>query len=353
MSQLKKLLLYGGLERDDFDTLLPDAWKRNARDLNTFSLLAFVIFVALAIANALVGDLTSGNLIYYIAMAAFNGLIYVLVHFAAPKHPGLTPFLTYGFTIALYAFSMRLTLIHPTMPAVTTIALLFAIPFLITDRPLRLSGLTVLVTVAMCVLSLRYKPADVARMDMWNGLTFAVIAIMMEMVQQRARFNSLAQGRKVRYLSETDLLTGAKNRNRFESRQTRYAERCRINLACVYVDVNGLHELNDTRGHRAGDTMLQAVAHSLIDAFGTDNTYRIGGDEFVCFRLDVLEEVTRQDMAEITRDLKKQGYNISVGIAVGNRDGLDIPALIVTAEDEMYRAKREYYERVGKDRRRH
>lgn len=352
MNPLKKLLLYGGLDRDDFDLLLPDAWKRNARDLKTFSLLAFVIFVALAVANALIGDLTSDNLVYYIAMAAFNGLIYVLVRFAAPKHPGLTPFLTYGFTIALYAFSLRLTLIHPTMPAVTTIVLLFAIPFLITDRPLRLCGLTVLVTVAMCCLSLRFKPADVARMDLWNGLSFAAVAIMMELVQQRARFNSLAQGRKVRYLSETDLLTGAKNRNRFENRQARYAERCRINLACVYVDVNGLHELNDTRGHRAGDTMLQAVAQCLIDTFGSEHTYRIGGDEFVCFRLDVLEEVTRQDMDEISRDLKKKGYNISVGIAVGNRDSLDISALLIAAEDEMYHAKREYYEQAGRDRRR-
>ena len=39
-------------------------------------------------------------------------------------------------------------------------------------------------------------------------------------------------------------------------------------MTCVFADVNGLHELNDTQGHRSGDRMLQAVAEAARK-FGT------------------------------------------------------------------------------------
>ena len=349
---MKNLLLYGGLEKEDFKSLLADAWKRNQRDVKTYSLLAFIIFVALAIANAAVGDMTSINQKYYIAMALFNGAVQLCVRFVLPKRPALTRVVVYAFMIALYAFAIGLTTLHRDMPAVAMNVLLFAVPFLMTDRPVRVVGLTVLVTAAMCTVSACVKPPEIARMDLWNGVTFAVVAIVVEVLQQRARFHAIAQGRKVRYLSETDLLTGAKNRNRYENRQQYYAENCRENLTCVYVDVNGLHELNDTKGHVAGDEMLEAVGHSLIECFGVDHTYRIGGDEFVCFRMDAAQAQVRGDMAAIADGLRAKGYNISVGVATGEKEALDVPALIISAEDEMYRAKRAYYERTGKDRRR-
>ena len=39
---------------------------------------------------------------------------------------------------------------------------------------------------------------------------------------------------------------------------------------CVYIDANGLHELNNERGHEAGDLMLRFVAESLIVLAETD-----------------------------------------------------------------------------------
>ena len=62
--------------------------------------------------------------------------------------------------------------------------------------------------------------------------------------------------RKVSILSETDLLTGLFNRNSYEQKLKTYSSMCNQVLPCVYVDVNGLHELNNTRGHAAEDKML-------------------------------------------------------------------------------------------------
>ena len=52
-------------------------------------------------------------------------------------------------------------------------------------------------------------------------------------------------------------------------------------ISCIYIDVNGLHEYNNTYGHQAGDKMLKTVAAELKECFAEHSHYRIGGDEFV------------------------------------------------------------------------
>lgn len=82
------------------------------------------------------------------------------------------------------------------------------------------------------------------------------------------------------------MLTGLLNRNSYEKNVLEYPGRCRESVTCIYVDVNGLHTLNDSKGHAAGDEMLRAVAGALRDCFGEKDVYRIGGDEFVVFARD-------------------------------------------------------------------
>ena len=53
------------------------------------------------------------------------------------------------------------------------------------------------------------------------------------------------------------------------------------NADVVYIDVVGLHEINNHLGHKAGDGMLCAVAGAMQRMFPLADTYRIGGDEFV------------------------------------------------------------------------
>ncbi len=351
MSQILQNLLYAGLSREAFDHLLPAAARDNERSLRTYSLLAFLVFVGLIIANRISKGITLSNQKLYVAMAAISGLIQLCVRRVTPKRPALLIPLAYLFMAALYAFSLRLTLLHPGLPSVTTIVLMFAVPFMLEDRPIRLVCLTALVTVALCVIAQRFKPTEVARMDQWNAVSFAAIASVVEVLQQKTRFHSLEQAQKIKFLSETDLLTGAKNRNCFEASLGKYAGSVTENLTCVYIDVNGLHELNDAMGHRAGDAMLQAVAGALAGFFGGDHLYRIGGDEFVAFRTDAPPEQTRQQMRRIAAELESKGYHISAGIADAGRQSLDMDALTAAAEADMYRDKRDFYRQSGHDRR--
>lgn len=156
----------------------------------------------------------------------------------------------------------------------------------------------------------------------------------------------------IREMGTMDLLTGLLNRNCYQERLRRYAGQEDGVLSCIYCDVNGLHELNNTKGHDAGDEMLKVVAYTLRSYFGEKHTYRIGGDEFVAFAADM----TAQEVAAHTQDmsdkLEKQGYFVSVGISTGNpTDSEQIEELVRNAETQMYAAKRAFYERSGRDRR--
>lgn len=151
-------------------------------------------------------------------------------------------------------------------------------------------------------------------------------------------------------IADTDVLTGLLNRNCFEKSIEMVPIKCKENVTCIYVDANGLHELNNTKGHEAGDNMLKEVASTIQKQFGEKNTYRIGGDEFVAFAIDEMPEVIQKKVDEIILYVSKNGYNVSVGIC-REKVPVNMDQLIKQAETHMYEEKRRYYERTGKDRR--
>ena len=60
---------------------------------------------------------------------------------------------------------------------------------------------------------------------------------------------------------------------------------------------------------------LKAIAQALQSKFGSDKTYRIGGDEFVVFTFGESEKQIEDDIESIKNDIEKQGYSISYGVS--------------------------------------
>ena len=116
-------------------------------------------------------------------------------------------------------------------------------------------------------------------------------------------------------LATTDLLTNLKNRNAYEQILAQYEEEAPAGLSCVYADVNGLHELNNSQGHAAGDKMLQTVAKVFVEYFGKEYVYRIGGDEFLVFMETNLDKVSEKALAAKEK-IMEAGYHVSVGVDV-------------------------------------
>lgn len=153
-------------------------------------------------------------------------------------------------------------------------------------------------------------------------------------------------------LAELDVLSGLQNRNCYERNLSLYPGEGKESLTCIYVDVNGLHELNNKKGHEAGDRMLQKVGHIIQEQFGSKDTYRIGGDEFVAFVNDETEETIQKRMKVIERSLMEAGYHISVGMCRQELP-VDMDRLVKQAEKRMYEEKKRYYKESGRTRRSH
>jgi len=142
-------------------------------------------------------------------------------------------------------------------------------------------------------------------------------------------------------MGTTDSLTNLWNRNAYEQKMKQFETVRPDRITCVYADANGLHELNNSQGHAAGDKMLQCVANSLKDAFENGSVFRIGGDEFLVIT-DMEEEEAAAQAAAAKQNAQNNGYHVSIGTASGDSA---IPAITIvkTAEKRMYEDKRLYY----------
>ena len=99
--------------------------------------------------------------------------------------------------------------------------------------------------------------------------------------------------------------------------------------------------------------MLRQVAEAMQQCFGQEHTYRIGGDEFVAFRVDGQPEDLSLEIDRMSRALGQKGYHVSFGMAVGEKaqGDLDMVKIVNEAEIHMFAAKREFYRQTGHDRR--
>lgn len=148
-----------------------------------------------------------------------------------------------------------------------------------------------------------------------------------------------------------DPLTGLPNRTLLGDRLAHALQRSTRGgpVAVLFVDLDDFKLINDSRGHRAGDELLCAVATRLRGAMRPGDTIaRFGGDEFCIVCDDVSDVVEATAIAsrvikEIARPLALQSgehlASASVGIALAGGRGQPAENVIRAADAAIYRAK--------------
>ena len=146
-----------------------------------------------------------------------------------------------------------------------------------------------------------------------------------------------------------DQLTDCKNRKALDWAYTEKLERY-FPLAVVMCDLNGLKEINDQKGHDAGDKFIVQTAQTLKSVFGKSHVYRLGGDEFVAAKIcqgDAAEQAEKyrcgfaERLSEINAASGKE-YQVQVGFGVysASISGVEsIDGLIELADRLMYSDK--------------
>ena len=161
-----------------------------------------------------------------------------------------------------------------------------------------------------------------------------------------------------------DAMTGVGNKSAYMDQMTllnRKIDEGMADFAVAVFDINGLKRVNDNYGHEVGDMLITDAAAAIGEIFGIENTYRIGGDEFIV----ILENTVPEEMDVYFTKLNKYiedfnrdntGYDFPLAVSKGYAffdDGTDTEYKTVfkRADEAMYHDKEQYY-RGRNDRRR-
>jgi diguanylate cyclase (GGDEF)-like protein len=142
--------------------------------------------------------------------------------------------------------------------------------------------------------------------------------------------------------ARTDVLTGLLNRHGWEqSVATEEARAKRYGSpACVLiVDLDGLKQVNDTKGHVHGDALIRSASNSIKSVLReNDIVARIGGDEFAILGIECDAEGCEAIFKNVTNALLSNGISASVGKALRDHR-LGLFEAIAAADRAMYVAK--------------
>jgi len=161
------------------------------------------------------------------------------------------------------------------------------------DRSNRLLPVAFFVFIACCLADLygyiaSGSGSDDAGFYMRGGfLAFCLLLFVRSVTQIFQSMKLAGKAEAMYHIAYTDTLTGIPNRAAFVKREQKMHEAIETGklsevLVCQF-DINDLKTANDTYGHDRGDQHICSAAHIISDAFGKDDCFRIGGDEFSAF----------------------------------------------------------------------
>lgn len=160
----------------------------------------------------------------------------------------------------------------------------------------------------------------------------------------------------IKQLSITDELTGLNNRRGFlllAEQQLKLAHRVNASVCLLFIDLDGLKQINDRLGHEMGDRMIADAAHVLRQTFReSDVVARLGGDEFAVFvpgcgaGKDVVSRL--ENNVKQFNDATERPYSLSmsVGSAICQVDvTTSLEQMMAQADQLMYQHKQTKYTR--------
>lgn len=151
---------------------------------------------------------------------------------------------------------------------------------------------------------------------------------------------------------DMDTLTGLYNVEKYKSDLHELPHTPHTVVGAVYLDVIGLHEVNNHLGHAAGDEMLSNIGRELRFRFPDANCYRLGGDEFLVVILGCGEEELNSQLDLSIRSLRSLDIVVSCGVAASEEvtDAKSLKRLVEVAEQRMFDNKRCQYADGGQGR---
>ena len=361
IKKIKDLLLFTNFSRSRLRAVQPQIMEENRKFTiiwATFNILFWTYCLIMTFSNPLY---LKCRTIYIVALAVTIATLFLSLY-AAPKHPRVTRLVAIVLDEVLLLSGILIARNLAPQTIVVFAAVLIVPVWFITESlsSVLLLLLNILVWVLVGSRSMEHETY------VWvlsNLCIFSVIGIMLGHFVNKARFEryilaetNAEMAKEQNRFAHHDQLTDLPNRRAYAEIVEQFAKEIPDGCRVVIADINGLKEMNDTKGHAAGDELITGAAECLRKCFkNEEQIYRIGGDEFCVIVTD-----PETDVAEALKTLQQlstgwkgrfvNGISISAGYA--SADGCtDIEAVMKEADQMMYVSKRKYYESTGRDRR--
>jgi len=174
-------------------------------------------------------------------------------------------------------------------------------------------------------------------------------AVELAVAKRRIEEVVVLHRRELERRANTDALTGLYNRHRLEDELSVAALRAvqrNQSYAVAVIDIDRFKEINDTRGHAAGDAVLVEFAHILRECVRQEDILaRYGGDEFVVIMPAATTESRTHLVQRLRRALKASALGRRMGIPLSASVGMadwsqGAPEEVLKEADrQMYRDK--------------
>jgi len=156
----------------------------------------------------------------------------------------------------------------------------------------------------------------------------------------------------LRHIAYYDAMTNLPNRELFNDRLRQtiiQARRHKKMFAVMILDLDRFKGINDTLGHKVGDSLLRYISERLLNSIREGDTVaRFGGDEFIILFPDMAQARDASLVAQKIHSALSNGFFLdsqelfitaSIGISLYPSDGVDADTLIKNAEVAMFQAK--------------
>ena len=186
------------------------------------------------------------------------------------------------------------------------------------------AGITPIIKLGFPLLCLTFMM--VSGIQYWRYLRIARYTVQTHMLAEQMRQMSLI-----------DPLTKLKNRLALQEDFASYREH---NIILMIADIDDFKKQNDNFGHEHGDDVLDKFSRQIERAFGAENCYRYGGDEFLVLLKD--DNIPRfKALAEECKNQINTSFCFSGGFATGFvRSPEDFRLIMNQADENLYQAKR-------------
>lgn len=347
--QLKSLVLYGGIDKESYQSIEAEINQKNIATLRMGSGVCAVMFLVLLIGSFISSTMSIAKSLYGVILLICC-VIFLVSQTTLGKGPQAGRILWYLLYFAFGNYAVLLnTIIRPELSAVTLCVFLVAGPLLIIDRPYRIQIIQLLIALEYLIGAvLAQKPYLVAFADSVNILCCIALGAAIYLRMTQVRLREALQAQILQKERDTDKLTGFLNKAAIERQIEQQLSVPRQQGVLVIMDIDNFKSINDCYGHAYGDLVLRQAA-GCIRTIVPENCLcgRFGGDEFLLLLPDIsrgelirlLDTMSRKMTAAIQLADSESLFTASIGAAPYPLLGRDYPTLFKAADAALYEVK--------------